>query len=134
MKVSAGLVALSISSLREGDVESAAAFLSQAAAANDVSDLLYTLTDDNEFAFSLCSSLSSDTAELKTVVSSLSSELRRQEFEARLSDPLDGTSYSGEDDEDEDGEVSMDVLDFDDDEEDTQSTSSVSSPIEIKFR
>lgn len=137
MKISAGLVALSISALRDGNYDEAAAFMSQAAAAPDVSELMTDLTDGNEFAHSLSQSISSDVADLKAVIASLSSSLASERHQELLSDPYEeGVLSVADDDEDEDNETGIGIIDFedDDDEDDSsESRSSVSSPITIVF-
>lgn len=137
MKISAGLVALSISALRDGNYNEAAAFMSQAAAAPDVSELMTDLTDGNEFAHSLSQSISSDVADLKAVIASLSSSLASERHQELLSDPYEeGVLSVADDDEDEDNETGIGIIDFedDDDEDDSsESRSSVSSPITIVF-
>ena len=138
MKISAGLVALSISALRDGNYDEAAAFFSQAAAAPDVSELMSELTEGNEFAHSLSQSISSDGADLKTVVQSLSSSLASERHQELLSDPYeeDVLSVAEDDDDEEDSVAGMGIIDFEDDEEDddsSESCSSVSSPITIEF-
>ena len=141
MKISAGLVALSISALRDGNYDEAASFLSQAAASPDVDELMTDLTDGHEFASSLSQSLSSDVADLKTVIASLSSGLASVRHQERLSDPYEEgvLSVADDDEEDEDNETGIGIIDFEDDEDDEDetsssvSTSSVSSPITIEF-
>ena len=135
MRISAGLVALSISALRDGNYEEAASFFSQAAAAPDVSELMSDLTDGNEFAHSLSSSLSSDVAELKTVIASLSSSLASERHQELLSDPYEEgvLSVADDDEEDEDDETGIGIIDFEDDDDEEESISSVSSPITIEF-
>lgn len=140
MKISAGLVALSISALRDGNYDEAAAFLSQAADAPDVSELMTDLTDGNEFAHSLSQSISSDVADLKTVIASLSSSLASARHQELLSDPYEEgvLSVADDDEDDEDDVTGMGIIDFEDDEDEDDdassvSSSSVSSPITIEF-
>jgi hypothetical protein len=131
MKLSASLIAMSISALRSGRVQDAAELFSQAAHADDAPELIATLVDNNEVACSLSSAILAPESELGDVIDSLSSELSRAGRLSKMSDPLEDILSVADDDSDDDDQIDLGVIDFEDeDEEADDSFESESSDVQ----
>ena len=117
MKLSASLIAMSISALRSGRVQDASELFSQAAYADDAPELIAALVDNNEVACSLSSSVLAPESELGEVINSLSSELSRTGRLSKMSDPLEDILSVADDDSDDDDQIDLGVLDFEDEDE-----------------
>ena len=131
MKLSASLIAMSISALRSGRVQDASELFSQAAYADDAPELIAALVDNNEVACSLSSSVLAPESELGEVINSLSSELSRTGRLSKMSDPLEDILSVADDDSDDDDQIDLGVLDFEDeDEEADDSFESESSDVQ----
>ena len=117
MKLSASLIAMSISALRSGRVQDASELFSQAAYADDAPELIAALVDNNEVACSLSSSVLAPESELGEVINSLSSELSRAGRLSKMSDPLEDILSVADDDSDDDDQIDLGVLDFEDEDE-----------------
>ncbi len=128
MKLSASLIAMSISALRAGRVKDAAELFSQAAVAADAPALIASLVENNEIACSLSSAVVD--SELSDVIASLSTELSNARRAGLMSDPLEDVLSVADDssDADEDDQIDLSVANFetedDEDEFDSCSTSS----------
>lgn len=119
MKVSASLIAMSISALRSGRTQDAAELFSQAALSFDAPELIASLVEDNEVACSLSSSVLAPESELSDAIKSLSSELSRIDRSHKMSDPLEDILSVADDDSDDDDQIDLGVADFDQDDEET---------------
>lgn len=120
MKVSASLIAMSISALRSGRTQDAAELFSQAALSFDAPALIASLVEDNEVACSLSSSVLAPESELSDAIKSLSSELSRIDRSHKMSDPLeDILSVADDDSDDDEDQIDLGVADFDQDDEET---------------
>lgn len=128
MKLSASLIAMSISALRACRVKDAAELFSQAAVAADAPALIASLVENNEIACSLSSAVVD--SELSDVIASLSTELSNARRAGLMSDPLEDILSVADDssDDDEDDQIDLSVANFetedDEDEFDSFSTSS----------
>lgn len=119
MKLSASLIAMSISALRSGRMQDAAELFSQAAVAPDANELISILVADNEVACSLSSAVIAPELELRDVIDSLSAELVNADRRSKTSDPLeDVLSVAGDESEDDDDQIDLSILDFDEEDED----------------
>ncbi len=127
MKLSASLIAMSISALRSGRVQDAAELFSQAAHADDAQALIASLVEDNEVACSLSSAILAPESELGDVIKSLSSELSQAGRLSKMSDPLEDILSVADDDSDDDDQIDLGVLNFEDEDEDEDTDDSFES-------
>lgn len=120
MKVSASLIAMSISALRSGRVQDAAELFGQAALSSDVGDFIASLVEDNEVACSLSSAVLAPETELSEVIKSLSSELSRIDRSHKMSDPLEDILSVADDDSDDEDQIDLGVVDFESEDDDAE--------------
>lgn len=125
MRVSAGLLALAISALRNGDTESAAKFVCEAADSPDISALLTEMTGIEYQASTSSVAGSLDHALEVNLQQDLS---RRAQM---LSDPVDDSILSiaddGVDEDEGDDTIRLSLVDLDAEDEDDESESTAST-------